>query len=453
MASYNKGLPYSKESEMMVLGCMLTNVAAFNIAANMLKDTDFHFMEHKTIFDILHKAYKTDTPVDVHLVAEALKRTGNLNEVGGVGYLMALAQYAGTSANIEEYAELVKNKSMLRQMVYASQTIEQSALQHPEDVCSALEYAQQLFFEIGKSVGTKAGMSIGDLISGKRGARTIPFMDALQKRQDRFLQVGLGGSAVTGIETHLRDVDKMINGMGHSNLIILAARPAMGKTALALNIAENVCFQGNKPIGFISLEMSAEQLMTRMICSQSGIASSKVQTGNLSGSEMQSILECVTKIQSRPFIIEDAPDMTIHDLRGRARRMHETYGIQFLVIDYLQLIKGSSRQSDNRQGEISEISRSLKQLARELNIPILCLSQLSRKVEERPGHRPMLSDLRESGSIEQDADVVCFLLRKEYYDSSSSPGGAELIIAKNRHGGIGDIPLRFHNEISRFDNQ
>lgn len=452
--SKNKTFPQSKESEMMVLGCMLTDENALHIAASTLSEKDFYLPQHQTIFNALQESYHKNRPADIHIIAESLKDGDTLFDAGGVGYLMTLAQYAGTSANIEEYTKMVKDKSVLREMVAAGNAAIKCAMDNPEDAAKALAYSQQTFLKINPSYSTSSpGASIGSLLSGTQGDRTTPFMDLLHARQQRFMEHGLD-SAITGVPTHFHALDKMINGMGQSNLIILAARPAMGKTALALNIAENVCFKSGKPVGFFSLEMNAEQLITRMICSQSGVSSSKVQTGNLTPNDLCALDECATKLQGQPFIVDDQPGMTITDLRTRARKMHAEHHIQFLVIDYLQLITSAStsRNTENRQQEISEISRLLKQLARELNIPILCLSQLSRKVEERASHRPLLSDLRESGAIEQDADVVCFLLRKEYYVASDNPGGAELIVAKNRHGGIGDIPLTFRKEISQFVN-
>lgn len=246
----------------------------------------------------------------------------------------------------------------------------------------------------------------------------------------------------------------MINGLGASNMIILAARPAMGKTALALNIAENAAFKSGIPVGIFSLEMTAEQLLHRMICSQSEIESDKIKTGAVTGAEYQRIVSSVNSMMKSTLVIDDQPGLKITDLRARARRMKESYDIQLLIVDYLQLLSGSglSRSAENRQNEISEISRMMKTLARELNIPIICLSQLSRKVEERQGHRPMMSDLRESGSIEQDSDVVMFLLRREYYDPYDKPGLAELIVAKNRHGGIGSVMLAYRKELAQFAN-
>lgn len=446
--------PNSKESEMMVLGCMLTSINSLNIAADSLDDSDFYYTEHKIIFQILKTAYKTDKPADVHLVCEELKRQEKLQAVGGAAYVTTLAQYAGTSAYIEEYSELVKNKSVLRRMISVSQHVEKTALEEPQDVNSALDEAQQLFFQISQSASKGAGVLIGEVLSGVKAESGLPYLKSLQERQENFQLRGPDEPAITGMPTHFVDFDKMVNGLNKSNLMILAARPAMGKTALAINMAENVCFKNNVPVGVFSLEMSAEQLVHRIICSQSEVESDKIKTGALNGEEFQRIVASVNQMQNHVMIIDDQPGLKITDLRARARRMKETYNIGFLVIDYLQLISGSgsNRNQESRQVEISEISRTLKNLARELNIPVLCLSQLSRKVEERQGHRPVMSDLRESGSIEQDSDVVMFLLRREYYDANDKPGMAELIVAKNRHGAIGNINLTFRKEIAQFAN-
>lgn len=446
--------PHSKESEMMVLGCMLTSINGLNIAADALDDADFYFTEHKVIFQVLKNAYIKDKPADIHLVAEELKRQDKLLSIGGLGYLTTLAQYAGTSAFIEEYVQLIHSKSLLRKMINAAQLVEKTALEEPQDVHAALDEAQQHFFQISQAANPGAGILISDIFSGLKAEKGVPFLKELQERQERYAQKGPEDSGITGIPSHFADLDKMINGLNNSNLMILAARPAMGKTALALNIAENVCFKSKMPVGIFSLEMSAEQLVHRLVCSQAEVESDKIKTGSLNGMEYQRIVGSVSEIQKHIMIIDDQPGLKVTDLRARARRMKESHGIGFLVIDYLQLISGSgnNRTSENRQNEISEISRMLKNLARELNIPILCLSQLSRKVEERQGHRPMMSDLRESGSIEQDSDIVMFLLRREYYDPNDKPGMAELIVAKNRHGGVGNINLTFRKEYAQFVN-
>lgn len=449
-----KAAPNSKESEMMVLGCMLTSINSLNIAADILDDSDFYYTEHKIIFETLKSAYKQDKPADVHLICEELKRADKLNAARGAGYITTLAQYAGTSAYIEEYCDIVKSKAVLRRMINAAQLVEKNALEDPQDVMGSLDNAQQLFFEISQTANPISGKLVYQILTGTKSESGLPFLKELQERQELYMQRGPEDPGITGIRSHFTDLDKMLNGLNKSNLMILAARPAMGKTALALNIAENVCFKNNIPVGFFSLEMSAEQLVHRIVCSQSEVESDKIKTGALNGIEYQRIVGSVNGMQQHVMVIDDQAGLKITDLRARARRMKETYNIGLLVIDYLQLVSGSGsfRGQENRQNEISEISRLLKNLARELNIPIICLSQLSRKVEERQGHRPMMSDLRESGSIEQDSDIVMFLLRREYYDAMDKPGMAELIIAKNRHGAVGSVNLTWRKEIGQFAN-
>lgn len=446
--------PNSKDSEMMVLGCMLTSVNSLNIAADALEENDFYYSEHQLLFQILKNAYRQDKPADVHLVSEELKRLGKLESVGGVAYVTTLAQFAGTSAYIEEYAQIVKSKAILRRMIQAAQVVEKQALEEPQDVHGALDEAQSLFFKIGQNANPAAGILVSDILSGSKSSTKLSFLKELQDRQEEFRLKGTEEAKITGIATHYLDLDKLINGLNDSNLMIVAGRPAMGKTALSINIAENVCFKNKMPVGIFSLEMTAEQLLHRIICSQAEVESDKIRTGNLSGAEFQRIVTAVSQMQSQTMIIDDQPGLKITDLRARARRMKESFGIRLLVIDYLQLISGSgsSRTMESRQNEISEISRMLKTLARELNIPIICASQLSRKVEDRAGHRPMMSDLRESGSIEQDADIVVFLLRREYYDPNDKPGVAEVIVGKNRHGGVGSVFLTFAKDLVQFRN-
>lgn len=446
--------PNSKESEMMVLGCMLTNINSLNSAADLLDESDFYYTEHKLIFSAMKMLFKSDRPADVHLVAEELKRRDKLKVIGGVSYLTTLAQYAGTSAHIDHYAEIVRNKAVLRRMIGAAQEIEQEALKEPDDVYAKLDESQQKLFVISQANTSQVGKTLQEILSGVKSDSKLPYLKQLEQKQEDYQNRPEGDTGITGIPSHFVDLDKLINGLGRSNLIILAARPAMGKTLFALNIAENVATKSNKAVGIFSLEMGAEQLLHRLICSQAQIESEKIITGSLSGTEYQHVVQAVNEMQKHTVVIDDQPGIKITDLRARARRMKEAYDIDLLVVDYLQLLSGSNsaRNQDSRQHEISEISRLLKNLARELDIPIICLSQLSRKVEERTGHRPMMSDLRESGSIEQDADVVIFMLRRDYYDPMDKPGQAELIIAKNRHGGIGNINLTFRKNFARFAN-
>ncbi|MEM8628755.1 MAG: replicative DNA helicase [Chlamydiota bacterium] len=444
--------PHSKESEMMVLGCMLTSVNSLNLGADSLYPKDFYFREHQIIFTVLQIAYQQDRPADIHIVAEELKKEGSLKKIGGVSYLANLAQYAGTSAYVEEYVKIVREKAVLRKMIGASETITSKALQEKEPAGQLLDEAQGLFYEISQRTASGGAVSVKEILSGAKTEEKIPYLKELQVRQERFLKLGPEAARVTGISTQFSDLDKLIHGLHPSNFIILAARPAMGKTALALNIAENVCFGQNISVAIFSLEMSASQLVHRLICSQSEVESEKILSGSIDGGEYQKIFYSVQKMQKHTMLIDDQPGLKITDLRSRARRMKEAYNIGFLIIDYLQLLSGSgtNRSMESRQLEVSEISRLLKTLARELDIPILCLSQLSRKVEERQGHRPLLSDLRESGSLEQDSDQIFLLMRREYYDEYDKPGMAELIVAKNRHGAIGTIPLVFRKEFAQF---
>lgn len=438
------GLPNSKEAEMIVLGAMLTGVNYLNLAANQLNEEDFYYLENKIIFRVLQDAFKQDRPMDVLLAGEELKRRNNLNVIGGPGYLISLADFAGTTAYIEEYIQIILSKSILRKMIQTAKEIEKQAIEEPKDVAVALDEAQAALFKISQTTSLTPYVLVSDKLQGLTSAQDKPFLIQLQEKQEFFQQHAHSGDAlpISGLATHFIDLDKLVNGFSPSNLMILAARPAMGKTALALNIAENMCFHNRIPIGIFSLEMTVDQLIHRIICSRSEVESRRINVGDLSGQDFQRIVSVVNEMQQHTLLIDDQPGLKVTDLRARARRMKESYDIQFLIIDYLQLLSGSGtlHSTESRQIEISEISRMLKTLARELDIPILCLSQLSRKVEDRANHRPLMSDLRESGSIEQDSDLIMFLLRREYYDPNDKPGTAELIVAKNRHGSIGSIP-------------
>ena len=446
--------PNSKESEMMVLGCMLTSVNSLNVAADALHPYDFYYHEHQAIFEALQSAYKTDRPADVHLICEELKRQEKLEEVGGALYVTTLAQYAGTSAYTEEYVNLIKNKSLLRKMISASQKIEQQAFGEPKDVNSLLDDAQATLFAISQDANQKEGISIKELLEGKKERDSLPYLKELEERQEEFHNRDPNESPVTGLPTNYIDLDKMINGLNPANLVIIAGRPSMGKTALAVNIMENVAYNSGEPVAIFSLEMTAEELLHRMICSKAEVESDKIRTGSLDGMEYQRIVEAVNEMKKQKIIIDDQPSLKITDLRARARRLKEIYDIKLIVVDYMQLLSGANSfyNPENRQSEISEISRMLKTLARELSIPVICGSQLSRKVEDRAGHRPMLSDLRESGSIEQDADIVMLLFRPEYYNPQHKPGHAEIIVAKNRHGKVGTVTLTYRKTIAQFQN-
>ncbi|MBS0621939.1 MAG: replicative DNA helicase [Verrucomicrobia bacterium] len=450
MSEKVKVAPQSKESEMMVLGCMLTSINSLNIAADGLDDSDFYFTEHKIVFRILKGAYLADRPADVHLVCEELKRQEKLKTVGGAAYITTLAQYAGTSAYIEEYVELVRSKSILRRMINAAQEVEGSALAEPDDVHTALDNAQQAFFKISQTFNPVAGYLIGDVLTGVKATSQKPFLKELEERQERYQTRGPEDSGITGLATHFTDLDRMINGLGNSNMIIVGGRPGMGKTALCLNIAERVCFRNGTPVGIFSLEMTAEQLVHRLIASQSEVPSEKIKTGSLNGLEYQRVVKSVHEMQKHTMVIDDQPGLRITDLRARARRMKEAHGIGLLIIDYLQLLSGSStsRNLESRQNEISEISRMLKNLARELDIPIICGSQLSRRVEERQGHRPMMSDLRESGCLTGDTQIQDASTGKLYTikELAERPQQTPILV----HGVDKDLKLGPHRMIKAF---
>jgi replicative DNA helicase len=317
-----------------------------------------------------------------------------------------------------------------------------------------LEEVQSKLFKVSQGAYSNAGMLIGDIIKGKHSESKKSFIEELEERQNRFRETGGKDVPFDGVKTGFLDLDKLLIGLGNSHLVILAARPAMGKTAFALSIAEKVSIQSNVPVGMFSLEMTADELVTRMICSSAQIEKSKVATGNLSGDEYQKTYVAVQNLSKAQIIIDDQSRIRMGDLRVRARRMKERYNIGVLIIDYLQLISGSSsyRGDETRQTEVAEISRSMKILAKELKIPILCLAQLSRKVEERADKKPIASDLRESGALEQDADVVLLLSRPEVYDAYNKPGLAQVIIGKNRHGPIGEVDLTYLKQFARFEN-
>lgn len=449
--TFNKEPPSSQEAEKLVLGAMLNNINYLNQSASELQEEDFYFLENKIIFRVLQEAFRQDEPMDLHLAAEELRRLNKLDTVGGSSYLTSLADSAGMTLHLQAYIDIVRSKSVLRKMLQSAKDIFRTVSEEPRDVAEALDSAQNSLFRISQTTTVSPYILVADKL---KGSPTTPsFLKKLEATQETFRKHATKDLPIAGLRTYFHDLDQMINGFSPSNLMILAARPAMGKTALALNIVENMCFHDKTPVGIFSLEMTVDQLISRIVCSRSGVESKKINLGDISGHDFQRVVSVVNEMQQHTLLIDDQPGLKITDLRSRARRMKECYDIQFLIIDYLQLLSGSgSRYTENRQVEITEISRMLKTLARELQIPILCLSQLSRKVEDRANHRPMMSDLRESGSIEQDSDLVMFLLRREYYDPNDKPGLAELIVAKNRHGSIGSIQLVFEKNFARFQN-
>jgi replicative DNA helicase len=408
--SYNDSI----ENEKLVLGCMLCNENNINIGMGILKSQDFYYIYHQDIFNSLQELYKEDKPGDIHLVAEKLKKKNKYNSVGGIRYLIELSQYAGTSVYIEEYIQVLKEKSMLRKLILCAKETLRQANEYPNEVKKCLENAQKSLFEISEEEICKEEKHIKDISLGKFSKSNNSYLKDLEERQKNYLEGGVSDLYYTSFPSGFNSLDNKIKGLAPSNLIIVGGRPGMGKTSFLLNIVEHVAFKEKKNVVIYSLEMSFEQIFHRMICSQAEIEGDKLITGNLTEENLQQVKEKIEMIQNSNVIIDDRTGLDIFSLKGRARRLKEVYNIDLLVIDYLQLIRSEKRNS-NRQEEISEISRELKILAKDLNIPIICASQLSRKVEERSDKTPVMSDLRESGAVEQDADNVIIKILYYYF--------------------------------------
>lgn len=404
-------LPNSKESEMMVLGCMLTNANSLNIGADGLDSHDFYFTEHKIIFQILKSAYAKDCPADVHLVCEELKRIENLDAVGGAAYVVTLAQYAGTSAYPEQYIEVVKEQSIRRKLIQQGDELKKRALDPSAGVENILEVASKGLTSISLNLSGDDVASVGEVLSGEKS--NVSSSSVIEKLEERYLYFKKEGeSIITGVPTGFDEIDRKTTLLEDTNLIILAARPAMGKTALALNIAANTSLNEKKAVGIISLEMGRDQLTERLLSLNTGVPGEDLKRGTFSEAQLESLREEGEKLGKAPLFILDHNCQTISKVTSQARHLKEKHDIQLLVVDYLQLL-GTTQRAESRQYEVAEISRKLKLLAMELQIPILCISQLSRRVEDRADKRPLLSDLRDSGQVEQDADVVIFLSSDE----------------------------------------
>lgn len=431
------------------------SVNAVNLVCEMLNEDAFFFSQHKLIYRAMYACYKHDIPVEPIIVLEELKKQSTHEAAGGIGYLITCSQFAGTSANIEQYCQIILQKAMARKMMALALDIHGKAREDKEDIETVLETAQKGFFDIGRNTGAKTSKHIREILAGDEKEGRQGYMAMVEERQAYFIEHGKP-IELPGVPTGFAGVDALIQNMGNSNLIILAARPAMGKTAFALNIAENAAFKFGKTVGIFSLEMSADQLVGRIMSSQAEVNSNMIAKGMISGDQYQRLNEAAHLLAQHNILIDDQSGISIKDIRVRARRWKETHDVDLLIIDYLGLVEdsGSKIAKENQVQKIAEITRILKVMARELDIPLLCLCQLNRKSEERTatGHRPIMSDLRDSGAIEQDADVVMFLHRPEYYNPNDKPGKAECIIAKNRHGGIGSVDMRFAKDFAQFSD-
>lgn len=429
--------PQSLEAEMAVLGSMLLDREATTVAIEMLDSACFYKDAHKKIYSAIIKLFDENKAVDLITVVEELKKTNALDDVGGPAYLANIASSVPTSANVNHYAKIVKEKHILRNLINAATQIVAECYNTSHDADNLVDRAEQIIFDIAAKKVEARSVPLRDVIRS-----SIETIDSLYQRKEN----------ITGLATGFRDLDMRTAGLQRSDLIVVAGRPSMGKSALAACILEHVGVVEKKPVAFFSLEMSKEQLVQRMLCSHARVDAHKVRTGFLSQADWPRLVTAAGKLSEAPIFIDDSPGISLMELRAKARRLKAQHDIQMIVLDYLQLMQGPSK-SDNRQQEISEISRSLKALARELNVPLIAISQLSRAVEQRSDHRPQLSDLRESGAIEQDADLVILLLREEYYNpTEENKGLAEVIIAKQRNGPVGSLNLTFIGEYMRFEN-
>jgi replicative DNA helicase len=437
----DRTLPHNLEAEKCVLGAVLINNHAFNQAAEVIDADDFYRHAHRRIFETMVGLTDRSEPVDLVTLKDALTRSGEIDEVGGPAYIASLTDGVPRTANVEYYARIVKEKSTLRRLIQASSDVLGRAYDADEDADVLLDEAERSIFQIAEHRMRTGFVSLASLVDG--GYQLI---DQLQQHR------GL----VTGVPTGFTALDEMTSGFQKSDLIIVAARPSMGKTSFILNIALNCAVDAGKSVGIFSLEMSKDQLFMRMLTSEARVDAHRFRGGYLGDQDYERLVGAFGRLHDAKVFIDDTPSAGILEMRAKARRLKLEHGLDLIVIDYLQLMQGRGR-FDNRQQELAAISRSLKILAKELEVPIVALSQLSRASESRSNHRPQLSDLRESGALEQDADVVLFIYREEMYTNEGEPnpeneGVAEIIIGKQRNGPIGDVRLAFLKQYTRFEN-
>jgi replicative DNA helicase len=426
--------PHNIEAEQSVLGSLLIDRDAIIRVASYVRAEDFYIAANGTIYQAILDLYNRREPTDFLTLSDELERKSTLEEVGGLGYLSSLLNIVPTAVHVEYYGRIVERTATLRRLIDAGTSIVGIGYQEGLEAEDALDSAEQALFTVSQRRQTKDFQSISDVLD-----RFFDQLDYLQQNRGE----------VVGIPSGYSDLDKLTGGLQRSDLIILAARPSMGKSALALGMAYGAAVQHGKKVGFFALEMSAEQLVQRLLSTETGVDSHRLRLGQIDDNEWDRISRAFGRLAEAQIFIDDSANASVMDVRSKARRLQAEQGLDLLIVDYLQLMSG--RRTENRVAEISEISRGLKGLARELNVPVVALSQLSRAVETRADHRPMLSDLRESGSIEQDADIVMFIYRDDKYDENSEKKGiAELIVAKHRNGPVGTVNLRFFDRTARF---
>ncbi len=426
--------PHSVDAEESVLGAVLLSGDAANVALEKLHAGDFYRPSHQQIFEVVQQLFDANEPIDAVTVSEGLRRDGSLDRMGGIETLTKLIDSVPSTSNVEYYASIVEEHSLRRQLMKVGGDIGVIAGMTNQPIAEVVDRAEQAVFAV-------ADRRVGD------GLQVID--DLLGPAIEKAEELQRNGSAVTGISTGFRDLDHKLAGLHPTNLVIIAARPGMGKTALALNIAQNVALAGNT-VAIFSLEMSREEVVTRMLCANGRIDSQRLRTGRLSEADFTKLSNAAGALYKQNIFVDDSPGLTVTEIRAKSRRLRRRPGLDLVIVDYLQLMNGSGEE--NRQQEIASISRSLKNLARELHVPIIALSQLNRGVEAREDKRPRLGDLRESGAVEQDADVVMFIYREEYYypERVESKGIAEIVIAKHRQGSVGKVDMTFLPEFTLF---
>lgn len=430
--------PHDIEAEQAVLGSMLTDRDAVIAAMETLKPDSFYREDDKAIYEAMQNLYNRAEPIDLITLKNELETMSKLEQVGGLEYLANLPEKAPTSANVQKYISIVEEKAMLRTLIKTANELVDLGYSQTEDVEDIMDHAEKKIFDIMQNKNQKGYSPIKDVL-----VESFTKLEELYNRKQH----------ITGVPTGFTDLDYRTAGLHGSELILLAARPAMGKTAFVLNIAANAAIRGKTGVAIFSLEMSKEQLVNRMLCSEAMVDSNKMRTGKLEEDDWTKLASAIGPLSEADIYIDDTPGITVMEIRTKCRKLKLEKNIGLVVIDYLQLITGNSKKGGSREQEISEISRSLKILAKELNVPVIALSQLSRAVEQRPDHRPMLSDLRESGAIEQDADIVMFLYRDDVYNKESEKKDiAEVIIAKQRGGSTGTVDLLWMGNYTKFVN-
>jgi replicative DNA helicase len=437
--SHQKLPPQSIEAEESILSTILLDNSTLLDILEILKPEDFYRGTHQKIYSAIADLFSKAEPVDLVTLSNILRDRAQLDEIGGASYLASLVDTVPSAINVQHYARMVRDKSSLRQLIAKANEIVKHCYTETNDLDQVLDFAEGAVFEISENKHKAAFHPISKIIENN--------IDALEERQGNR-------ALVTGVPTGFNELDLKTAGLQNSDLIILAARPSMGKTALALNIARNASINGNVPVAVFSLEMSKEQLSMRMLCAEARVDSSRLRSGFLNPEDWSRITDAAGVLSEAPLYIDDSPDISATSIRTKSRRLKMDKDLGLVIIDYLQLMKGRT-QTERRDLEISEISRSLKLLAKEINVPVIALSQLNRKLEERSDKRPQLSDLRESGALEQDADVVAFIYRDEVYnkeENNPKRGTAEIILAKQRNGPTGMVPLTFLNAYTRFEN-